>query len=182
MHKADEDTNLLQELLTARHSGQPVALATVVNARGSVPRHAGSKMLISPDGRLSGTVGGGEMEARIRDEAMAYNPGDPELFRQLGWMYQHKLGKDLDGPAVADLQERFDDFKRRQFRGFEGLGDVGRVPVAQIFDVDAAGGLEWIDVRNVKLEGGVHGGSLAFWGPQPGTERRSGRGSAPGGR
>jgi len=32
----------------------------------------------------------------IRDEALEYNPGDPELFRQLGWIYQHKLGKDLD--------------------------------------------------------------------------------------
>jgi len=32
----------------------------------------------------------------IRDEALEYNPGDPELFHQLGWIYQHKLGKDLD--------------------------------------------------------------------------------------
>ena len=32
----------------------------------------------------------------IRDEALVYNPSDPELFQQLGWIYQHKLGKDLD--------------------------------------------------------------------------------------
>ena len=32
----------------------------------------------------------------IRDEGLALNPGDPELFRQLGWIYQHKMGKDLD--------------------------------------------------------------------------------------
>jgi len=32
----------------------------------------------------------------IRDEAMEYNPGDPELFRQLGWIYQHKMGQDMD--------------------------------------------------------------------------------------
>lgn len=32
----------------------------------------------------------------IRDEALTYNPGDPELFQQLGWIYQHKMGKDLD--------------------------------------------------------------------------------------
>ncbi|MBT5610785.1 MAG: hypothetical protein HN742_05200 [Lentisphaerae bacterium] len=32
----------------------------------------------------------------IRDEALVYNPGDPKLFRELGWIYQHKLGKDLD--------------------------------------------------------------------------------------
>lgn len=32
----------------------------------------------------------------LRDEALEYNPGDPELFRQLGWIYQHKMGKDMD--------------------------------------------------------------------------------------
>ncbi len=32
----------------------------------------------------------------IRDEALHYNPADPELFQQLGWIYQHKMGKDLD--------------------------------------------------------------------------------------
>ncbi len=32
----------------------------------------------------------------LRDEGLELNPGDPELFRQLGWIYQHKMGKDLD--------------------------------------------------------------------------------------
>ncbi len=32
----------------------------------------------------------------IRDEGLDLNPGDPELFRQLAWIYQHKMGKDLD--------------------------------------------------------------------------------------
>lgn len=80
MRKANEESNLLRELLAARESGQPVALATIVKARGSVPRHAGSKMLIYPDGRLAGTVGGGELEARIREEALAaLQDGRPRL-------------------------------------------------------------------------------------------------------
>jgi len=40
-------------------------LATIVRDKGSVPRHAGSKMLIFPDGRIIGTIGGGEMESRV---------------------------------------------------------------------------------------------------------------------
>ena len=32
----------------------------------------------------------------IRDEGLVYNPGDPVLFQQLGWIYQHKMGQDLD--------------------------------------------------------------------------------------
>jgi hypothetical protein len=32
----------------------------------------------------------------LRDEAIPYNPGDAELYWELGWMYQHKLGMSLD--------------------------------------------------------------------------------------
>ncbi|MDT8389495.1 MAG: hypothetical protein RRC34_03195 [Lentisphaeria bacterium] len=32
----------------------------------------------------------------IRDEALIYNPGDPELYKELGWIYQHKMGQELD--------------------------------------------------------------------------------------
>lgn len=43
-----------------------VALATVVSTRGSVPRHAGSKMIIDPAAnRLIGTIGGGCGEADV---------------------------------------------------------------------------------------------------------------------
>ncbi|MEJ2753609.1 MAG: XdhC/CoxI family protein, partial [Chloroflexota bacterium] len=40
-------------------------------ARGSVPRQSGAKMLVYGDGRISGTIGGGEMEARVVKEALA---------------------------------------------------------------------------------------------------------------
>mgnify|MGYP001547443444 CR=1 FL=1 len=32
----------------------------------------------------------------IRDEALLYNPSDPTLFKELGWIYQHKLGQEMD--------------------------------------------------------------------------------------
>jgi xanthine dehydrogenase accessory factor len=57
--------DLLAELLAAQTSGQPVVLATVVATHRSVPRRAGSKMLVYADGRTSGTIGGGEMESRV---------------------------------------------------------------------------------------------------------------------
>lgn len=45
--------------------GEPCALVTVIRTSGSVPRHAGAKMLIAADGAiLGGTIGGGEMESR----------------------------------------------------------------------------------------------------------------------
>ncbi len=55
----------------AVESGSPVVLATVVATQRSVPRHAGTKMLVYQDGRLAGTIGGGEMESRVIEEARA---------------------------------------------------------------------------------------------------------------
>lgn len=60
---------MLSELLAAQEAGEPVVLATIIRSRGSVPRQSGSKMLIYGDGRISGTIGGGEMEARVITEA-----------------------------------------------------------------------------------------------------------------
>ncbi|WP_420645733.1 XdhC family protein [Candidatus Leptofilum sp.] len=65
-----DNLRILQELLAAQQAGTPVVLATVIKARGSVPRHSGSKMLVYEDGRISGSIGGGEMESRVVNEAL----------------------------------------------------------------------------------------------------------------
>ena len=57
---------MIGELAAAIERGEPVVLATVVRTERSVPRRPGSKMLVYADGRTSGTVGGGEMENRVR--------------------------------------------------------------------------------------------------------------------
>ncbi len=58
-------------LLDAQEKGVSAALATVVRVIGSVPRHEGSKMLVYADGRFVGTIGGGAMESRVIQEAVA---------------------------------------------------------------------------------------------------------------
>ena len=68
--------------LAAVRAGRAVALATVVHTRGSVPRHAGSRMLIDPDGGLVGTIGGGCGEADvIAAAADVVASGRPRLLR-----------------------------------------------------------------------------------------------------
>jgi xanthine dehydrogenase accessory factor len=64
-------TDIFSRLAKLSQRGQPVAMATIVRVRGSVPRHEGSKMLVFPDGQIEGTVGGGEMESRVIAEARA---------------------------------------------------------------------------------------------------------------
>jgi xanthine dehydrogenase accessory factor len=62
---------LLDELANARRSRIPCALVTVAATTGSVPRAAGSKMLVYADGKFSGTIGGGKFEALVIAEAQA---------------------------------------------------------------------------------------------------------------
>ncbi|MDH3517582.1 MAG: XdhC family protein [Acidimicrobiia bacterium] len=63
------DHLILRELADGVDAGVPVVLATVVATKRSVPRRAGTKMLVFGDGRLLGTIGGGEMEARVIEDA-----------------------------------------------------------------------------------------------------------------
>lgn len=67
----DERDEILRALLAARGRREPVATATVVATERSVPRHTGSSMLVRADGTTLGSVGGGEMEARVVAEALA---------------------------------------------------------------------------------------------------------------
>jgi xanthine dehydrogenase accessory factor len=62
---------IVELLKAALDRGESVVLCTIVNTKGSVPRHAGAKMLVYSDGRFEGTVGGGEVENRVLAEAMA---------------------------------------------------------------------------------------------------------------
>jgi xanthine dehydrogenase accessory factor len=69
---AMDDTQAVYEaLLDAQRSGEAVALATVINVIGSVPRHEGSKMLVRADGSFTGTVGGGAMESLVIKACLA---------------------------------------------------------------------------------------------------------------
>ena len=60
---------LLEAALEATRAGETVALATIVRAQGSTPRATGAKMLVFRDGTIKGTIGGGEMERRVIEEA-----------------------------------------------------------------------------------------------------------------
>jgi xanthine dehydrogenase accessory factor len=57
--------NIYQALSELERNNESAALCTVVKSEGSTPRHVGSKMLVYPDGKFIGTVGGGELENRV---------------------------------------------------------------------------------------------------------------------
>ncbi len=71
---------ILAELSEAVSGGPSVVLATIVATQGSVPRHAGTKMVVHADGSTVGTIGGGKVEDSIRLDALeALHRNEPAL-------------------------------------------------------------------------------------------------------
>jgi xanthine dehydrogenase accessory factor len=65
------NADILRAALGALDAGETFALVSVLEVDGSSPASPGQKMLVYPDGRMEGTVGGGSVEVRARDEALA---------------------------------------------------------------------------------------------------------------
>jgi len=63
--------SIFRKLASLEAAGEPAALCTVIASSGSTPRHAGSKMLVFADGTFIGSVGGGDLEHRVLEEAQA---------------------------------------------------------------------------------------------------------------
>src|SRR5258706_10351285 len=80
--------SIYQALSELEKNNESAALCTVVKSEGSTPRHVGSKMLVYPDEKFIGTVGGGELENRVikaareslnngKSQTLTYTMADP---------------------------------------------------------------------------------------------------------
>ena len=63
-------SDIFEEIVRVRRERIPAALATVVGGEKSSPGKTGFRMLVYSDGKALGTVGGGLLEAKIREEAL----------------------------------------------------------------------------------------------------------------
>jgi xanthine dehydrogenase accessory factor len=71
---------IYQELANIAARGERAVLATVISSRGSVPRKAGTKMIIKGDGSLVGSIGGGNVEQAVQEKALdVMKSGEPQM-------------------------------------------------------------------------------------------------------
>ena len=72
--------SLYRSLKQYLENGETVALATIIEVKGSVPREVGTKMLIHPLGQHVGTVGGGCGEGDVIRTALdVLQTGEPVI-------------------------------------------------------------------------------------------------------
>ena len=71
------DVDVFAAALRALEAGRGAALATVIGAHGSTPRHLGARMAVADDGEQWGTIGGGRIEQLVVTAARAVAAGAP---------------------------------------------------------------------------------------------------------
>lgn len=74
--------DLLADLNAALDQKRPCVYCAVVETRGSTPQKAGAAMLVFPDGTQRGTLGGGCVEAEVKQRALrvlSTGEGQPEV-------------------------------------------------------------------------------------------------------
>jgi xanthine dehydrogenase accessory factor len=57
--------DVYSEIVRLRREGRKCALATLVSVRGSAPSYETAKLLVREDGSITGTIGGGCVEAQV---------------------------------------------------------------------------------------------------------------------
>lgn len=76
-------TDVFAQALRALEAGRGVAIASVIGAHGSTPRHIGARMAVASDGEQWGTVGGGRIEQLVVEAAREVAGGAaPRVVRQ----------------------------------------------------------------------------------------------------
>ncbi len=121
--------DVYEAVAEAMRRGESVALATIVQTRGSTPRQVGTKMLIRRDGTILGTVGGGALEVAIIEAALeALSEGKPRLVHYGLRADQHE--QDL-GVCGGDLDVFIDVIVPQATLLLIGAGHVA-VPLAEM--------------------------------------------------
>jgi xanthine dehydrogenase accessory factor len=156
---------LLAEVTSALAHLRDCVYCAVVETRGSTPQKAGAAMLVFPDGRQHGTLGGGCVEAEVKQRALrvlAASDGGPARAEVLTFCLDDNYGWDdglicggrmsiLADALTAPARPRAADY----FRAFHGLIEQGQgcteavvvaaeaagAPVGQRYLFDGAGRL-----------------------------------------
>lgn len=83
--------NVWTKIASVPTSGKKAVLCTVVAVSGSTPRHAGAKMLVYEDGSIDGTIGGGNLEKNVIQNALnQLKLNQPKLYRH-DLLHQHNM-------------------------------------------------------------------------------------------
>jgi len=131
----------LAALARCRADGVPAVLVTVAGSKGSTPRPAGTKMLVTGE-QLHGTIGGGNLEHRCMEIAWQMLAEGVAVSR----LEQFKLGASLGQCCGGATMVLFEPFLPCDFQVWLfGAGHVGRALVHILATLPCR--VTWVDNR-----------------------------------
>jgi len=96
-----------EELAKLESMRLPHVLVTLTGVDGSAPQDAGARMLVTPDSRVTGTVGGGKVEAAALKHAQALLQGTHDATDEVEWNLQQDIGMTCGGRVRMFFHARF---------------------------------------------------------------------------
>jgi xanthine dehydrogenase accessory factor len=97
--------DIFEEIYTRKKGGQAFVLATIIKTAGPSPRAPGAKMLVFPDGKIAGTIGGGAFEKLVIDDCLRLlEAGNKHLFKRYSFA---ETGNDATGMSCGGEAEVF---------------------------------------------------------------------------
>lgn len=135
----------LDALTAAERDNRPAVLVTVLAAKGSTPREAGAKMVVSTEG-LEGTIGGGNLEFQCEAAARTLLTSGAEGPSTMNFPLGPALGQCCGGHVTV----LFEVLRPPRLSiGLFGAGHVGKALVKLLAELPCR--VSWIDPRSDAL-------------------------------
>ncbi|MDX1724257.1 MAG: xanthine dehydrogenase accessory protein XdhC [Pseudomonas sp.] len=131
----------ISALADLQQQGQPCVLVTIIEERGSTPRNAGSKMVVTMD-RIFETIGGGHLEYKAMELAREMLESRSQDTRLERFNLGASLGQCCGGATVLLFEAMGQP--QAQIAVF-GAGHVGRALVPLLASLPCK--VRWIDSR-----------------------------------
>lgn len=120
------ETSYFEKSLELTEIGTPFVTITMISTRGHAPQDPGAKAIVTKDGLVWGTVGGGKVEAKaieLSKSILSSNPNDQTLVQLHTWNLQRDVGMSCGG----EVQFLFESFNSKPWRvAVFGAGHVAQ--------------------------------------------------------
>jgi len=153
--------NWLSALAELQAEDEPCVLVTIIEERGSTPRNAGSKMVVSA-GKIYDTIGGGHLEYKAMDIAREMLASGSQGTRLERFSLGASLGQCCGGVNVL----LFEPMGRPQAQvAVFGAGHVGRALVPLLASLPCR--VRWIDSRQSEFPDPLPAGVMKIVNEEP---------------
>ncbi len=122
--------NIYNKIPEIQEAGEQAAVCTIVSTKGSTPLKAGAKMIVWKDGRIYGTIGGGNLEKKVISNAIkVINNNAVQLF-------SHDLKSQHSMCCGGRLEIFIETIMQEKKLYIFGAGHVGKAIVKYAQDLD----------------------------------------------